>query len=224
MPTRYYLPSTGAAAVSPAFDGSWEKSDQADRIKCVTTKIGSAMGTPARNGAAVNPSDTLVRQYVSDPIGAQTITGTVKGQVICMETANSNNLMAQLLIKVVSNDGGTVRGTALAHNTAALSNEFALTLTNRKYPRGWSGAGTTLTDVTAQDGDRIVIEVGKRQESTNSSSTLNVQLGDDGGTDLPEDETDTTTTKNPWIEFSMTIAGQGGGAPPTSGFFSFFGP
>ncbi|HEX4611490.1 MAG TPA: hypothetical protein VH092_25070 [Urbifossiella sp.] len=205
MVTRFYLPSTGAADASPGFDAGWEYTAAADRLKCVTTKISSSMTskTGTETSSTAN-EDILVRQYVSDPIGAQTITGTVKGQIRAQESGSSGDQRAQVVIKVVSNDGSTVTGTLLAMDTSALSNEFATTLTNRKFPKGSSGA--SLSSVAANSGDRIVIEIGARKgdaSSTNFVATLS--FGDNSGTDLAEDEV-TTTANNPWIEFSQTLS------------------
>ncbi len=41
-PTRFYLPSTGAAAVSPSFGGGWNVTTGGDRLACVVSRIGSA--------------------------------------------------------------------------------------------------------------------------------------------------------------------------------------
>lgn len=214
MVTRYYLPSTGAAAVNPGFDAGWEYVGSVARRKCVTTKISSSMTTFTQTETSSTANeDMLVSQYVSDPIGAQTITGTVKGQILAKESGSSGDQRAQLLIKVVSNDGSTVTGTLLAMDTTALSNEFPTsTSTNRKFPKGWSGAGTSLSSVTSNNNDRIVIEIGARKGDTSSTNFITtLTFGDDNGSDLPEDET-TTTTNNPWIEFSMTIAGPSAGS------------
>ncbi len=76
MPTRFYLPSTGAAAVSPSY-AAWADTGQAgSRLKAVTTKISSAMAG-VYVASVAGGERTLIRQYVSDPIPAQTITGTV---------------------------------------------------------------------------------------------------------------------------------------------------
>jgi hypothetical protein len=204
--TRFYLPSSGAAAVSPAFDSAWDVTTSADRIRCVTTKSSTALSAPTRSGAGIDPSNRLARQYVSDPIPAKTVNGTVKGQIKCLEAGSTNDFMPQIVIYVVSNDGSTVRGTLLAADNAALSNEFPITTrANRKFPRGWTGSGTSLSAVAAQENDRIVIELGWRQESTNAAGGQTpLEFGDNAANDLAEDETD-TGADNPWIEFSADL-------------------
>ncbi len=197
--TRFYLPSTGLAAVSPGFDGVWDSSTGSpDRIRCVTTKLGSAM-TDKTLSPDVAIADFLLRQYVSDPIAAQTITGgTVKGQIRMYEGVKQQNAMSDILIKVVSNDGATVRGTLEALNTGV--NELAIgALTNRYTP-----GSTGVTEVIAEDGDRIVFEIGIYKDSTRTTNLV-ISFGDDHATtDLGENETD-TAAYNPWVEFSQTI-------------------
>jgi hypothetical protein len=200
MATRFYLPSTGAAAVNPAF-GGWDESGSADRVRCVTSKSATAMvdKTVAKGTGATR---ALVRQYVSDPIAAQTITsGTVKGQVRALESAANDNLdLVPLLIRVCSNDGSTFRSPAIiALGDYAAALEFATTLTNRRI-----ADGDSTSEVVAQDGDRIVIEIGIKNSASGSSVSGTLNFGDDSATDLAED-TSTTTANNPWIELSTDI-------------------
>lgn len=205
MPTRFYLPISGAAAVSPTFGGgtAWGSTTGADRIRCVTAKSSTALTNKTITESSGTHNNKLGRQYVSDPIAAGNITGTVKGIIRCVESAADVDAMAQCVIYVVSNDGATVRGQLIAFTTAALSSEFATTLTNRKFPFGWSGAGASVTTVTAQANDRIVIEVGTRTPS-GEDGTASLNLGDTGSTDCAEDETGTAANV-PWIEFSADL-------------------
>lgn len=194
--TRFYLPSTGAAAVAPAFSGDWGRTAEADRVAAVTTKISSSMtdkvvGSPSSFTYAV-----LGRQYVSAPLSAQTISGTVKSQVRAKDPDFEDHL--RLLIRVCSNDGSTFTGTLLAladHGTGA---SLTATLKNRAF----ASSGTALTSLAINSGDRLVIEYGVFTGVLANASYLN--CGDNSGTDLPEDET-TTSAYNPWIEFSALL-------------------
>lgn len=209
MATRFYLPNGAVApgmnaAVLPPFDSSWENTATAVRYRCVTEKKMTGMGNPLGTGHGVNPSDTLRIQYVSDPIAAQVISGTVKGQIACNEDADTYQMMPQFLAKIVSFDGQTERGILYAHQTEAITNEFATLITNRKFPRNWAGSGATLSSVTALSEDRIVLELGIRQEST-ATTFFRLYIGDNNPDDLPENETETGSSFNPWIEFSQNI-------------------
>jgi len=208
--TRFYLTSSGAAAVNPAFAG-WTNTTGADRLKCVTARISSAFTTKTYSiedtGA---PFNDLSRQYVSDPINAGDITGTVKGILAAAEGVTQMTTYPQIVIRVVSNDGSTFRGTLIDFNNAAVSNEYAISTTvwtSRKFPRNWSGSGTTVTTVTAQANDRIVIDIGFRQDvNGEGSGVVGHRYGDNNGSDKAEDETGTTDL-NAWIEFSQDLFG-----------------
>jgi hypothetical protein len=150
--------------------------------------------------------DGVCRVYVSDPLASSgTLSGNVKGIIRCQESATAANMRAQLLIKVVSRDGTTVRGTALAHQTAA-GTEFGTTLANRKFPLDWAASpGTALTNVAYSAGDRIVLEIGYRNDTTSTTTyTATMSFGDNVGTDLAEDQT-STAANCPWIEFDANL-------------------
>lgn len=203
MATRFYLPSTGAAAVTPAL-GAWDETANAGAaLECVTTRISSVMAsvTVAKGTGATR---ALARQYVSKPIGAQTISaGTVKGQVRALESAINDNLdLVPIRITVVSNDGTALRGTILALGDYVTVLEFGTALTNRKI-----ADGDATSSVTAQDGDRIVIELGIKNSTAGTSVSGSLSFGDDSGTDLGENTTDTSAF-NPWVELSNTITFQ----------------
>lgn len=205
MVTRFYLPANGIAPVSPTFSASWEETASANRYMTFPFKTSTTLATTtiAHVNAAVN--DQLAVQYVSEPIVAATISGTVKGIIRVSESVATNDCRAQLVIKVVSNDGTVERGVLIAENADALSNEYATSLTNRKFPLNWTGSGATVSNVVAQDGDRIVIEIGTRFHAATAAITASYRLGDSNSTDCAENET-STSDFNPWIEFSQDLS------------------
>lgn len=208
MATRFYF-SGAAAAVSPAYSSGWSYSLYVDTKKMVTTKDSSAM-TSVERGDGVNRAaneTVLVRQFVSDPMnsGQEFNTGvTVKGQVRCMESNADDNLNRQpIAVRIVSEDGATVRAVLLAvgHLAADSSEWSAATYINQKLA---DGDALTTTYITTK-GDRLVVEIGGQVSSSGGTSvTARMLLGCDSATDLPEDET-STSDYNPWIEFSNTI-------------------
>lgn len=204
MPTRFYFPgaSAGTPGVSPAYDSEWEHTSSAARRKLSSTKISSVNDTSyISETSSSSPYDILFRQYISEPLAAQTISGTVKGQWRVREDLAAADMCRALVIKVVSGDGGTVRGTLLSHFPGSLTSEYATSLTNRKFP-----PETTLTEVTAQAGDLLVIEIGTRAFNASTTPYYSYwhNMDDTSVSDLPEDETTTTNLCN-WIEFSQTL-------------------
>lgn len=206
--TRLWLPSTGAAAVSPAYSAGWDDiPGTADRLALATTSGGTTAHTvlSSVDGNTTTDTDQLARQYVSPPFnGAQTLDGTVKGQIKVQESNAGQNAAPQMTVYVVSNDGSIVQGVALDFYTGGNSSEFSSSMVNRKFPRS-AISPATLTSVSVQDCDRLVIEYGSRNYSTGSGVTLSYTFGDVGALDLAENETQ-TASNDAWVEFSATLS------------------
>lgn len=211
-PTRFYLPSTGAAAVSPAYASQWDDTvNAASRLTMVRTRINSAFATITpmeTTSSSVIGLDLLARQYVSEPIvGDQTISGTLNGQMRMSDTSptTQGDWTPQMIVRVVSNDGSTVRGTTHGGDTRTTNvDEITATLRNQRNP-ATGISPVTLSSVSALDGDRIVVEIGARNQNFSTANVgINVRFGDNNASDLTEGGTETTDL-NPWIEFSMNI-------------------
>jgi hypothetical protein len=165
------------------------------------------------NGSSSNNAENvLVAQYVSDPVGGQTIAGTVEGVALGIEGHQNHDSVSAIKIYIVSNNGATVRGNLLAIKFPALAatNEYSSsTATNRFTP-----IVATLTSQNAQNGDRIVIEIGYHRYGTTPAGSTTLTFGDNSATDLAYDQS-TTTANNPWVLFSQDIKF------PTQGLIEF---
>lgn len=210
MVTRVYLPSSGAAPISPAYDSAWEDTSAAARLAAVTARISSSMTTFEFLDADLSNRDVLAYQYILGPLAAQTIGAqTVLWQIRCQEGNSSNNMFTALGIRAVASDATTFRGTLLAVTLDAT--EIATTgLVNRAF-------SATTSSVTVQDGDYLVLEIGAGGDPTGANTgsfgsghDYRLRIGDASASDLPEDDTD-TNDYNPWIEFANTITFGGGG-------------
>lgn len=202
-PTRFHIARLTAADISPAFDAEWEHtSSTLRRAMNVAGYNDTIVGTAVTDGTATADRNVLMFQFVSDAIAAGPISGTLKGQIQALEAAPGLDARMQMIVRVVSNDGSTFRGTLYGPDTAALSSEFASTRTNRNAPRG---GAVTLTTVPAQTNDRIVIEIGYRKHAASASGATLYVGAVTASADLPEDETTTTMTLNPWFEFSADL-------------------
>lgn len=202
MATRLYPFDLGITPpISPAFSAGWEGTASALRCNMDTVPATSGPGAYTVAGSAVAGDDHLQAQHIYGPLAAQTIGGTIKGQLMAREENTAVDARAQLRVYVVSASGGTVRGILLEMSAAALSSEYGTVYANRKFPLA-AISPATLTSVAALFGDYLVIEQGFRQHGTNATgSRLNTSVL--VATDLPEDET--ATSGRPWFELSQTL-------------------
>jgi hypothetical protein len=206
--TRLY-PASTTTDISPTPAAGWEVTAQVERQMMSTSTASYVMATAATAGSGVANDDTLNFQWIYGPLAAQTLTGTVKGQLGARESNAATDARAQMTIRTIASDGSTVRGTNLAMDTAALSSEFlvdSLDFENRRFPRG---GATALTSVSIQAGDYLVLELGFRNHGTNTAQ-VRMRGSDDTGdtTDLPENETQGYAIAGiyrPWVEFSQTL-------------------
>jgi hypothetical protein len=219
MVTRLYLPNqTGPdPSISPAFSATW--GGVANAIRGIPNTAKEQNTTLASNNSALyvetsaSAINVLHQQFVSVPLNAQVISGTYSAVVRGGSDASTALASLQAVLKVVSNDGATVRGTlyaghsAAANSTAgALGQNWATATQTRIIP-----AGTALTTVTAQAGDRLVIELGHRFTNTTTTSQGGwMVFGDTTAVGDFALTAGLTTSLNPWLELSGDISFQGG--------------
>lgn len=214
MATRFYFPSSGAAAVSPAFDASWTQTTNAARLAMVTTRISSAMATIDGVGNTNSTTRQLIRQYVSAQVAAQTLSGSIKGQIRCTTNALGSAALSFRVAKCAGDGSSVVEIVALTEAADAETNAPPAfengTVENRRFETPPANTfSITFSDTTLNNGDRLIIELGYKEGSANGANVSSLVIGDDSGTDLPEDET-TTTSDNPWAEFTDDITFGGG--------------
>ena len=204
MSTRFYFPSTvSAPSISPAYGGSggvWDDTNWAQRRKTFTSKTSSATTFVGVSGDSdTTDKDYLIRQFVSEPITAQTLSaGSFDFCIQGIEAGAANNLVVSIFAFVVSSDGNTDRGTLISLQRD--NTEFDDTDPYSRYHSG------STSEVEASEGDRIVIEFGVGGDPTpggNHDATLG--FGDDG-TDLPETDDETEATWDGWLELSIDVS------------------
>jgi len=210
MVTRVYFPETEAAPVTPPSPGAeWEHNNGVTR-KLLRTPDASALATTAYTPDAADHlvnQDAMHRQYVSDKLDAQALSGNVKAQLQCIEANAGNNLFLTFVVKVISEDGTTERATLLAITRDTTTEIDNSPLTNRNFP------STALTNYTCIAGDRLLIEVGVGGLPTAAGGTQghngSIRWGCDASSgDLLENDTETGTTYRGWLEFSNTFTFQ----------------
>ena len=202
MASRFYLPASGTAAVSPAFDATWDVTTTSPR-RPLTSGGSTSLATQITDTeTSAGPQDVLSAQFVSAPIAAQTITGTMSVVIPAVESNASTLAYLEVVVRVVSNDGQTVRGTLYSGIDGT---ELA-----------WPAVATrifnavSVTSVAALTGDRIVVEMGAWFNNvTASARSANIRYGDlNTLTDYALTSALTTTVERPWVEFSQTITPQ----------------
>lgn len=216
MVTRFFFPATEASAVNPAFDAGWEDTSEALRRRLEDVKGADAIAA----GSTINlledvVRDELDRQYVSDPMAAGNTwtsgVSTFAMQLMVREFANTDNVDRGILgVRIVSQDGLTVRATLLAVANYGPTLEFinSVTMRNKTFADG-DTVGATYTTV---DGDRLVVEIGYQSSVLNTTPQAAAKYGQNA-TDLPVNETQTADGAG-WIETSVTITFQGPAGPP----------
>lgn len=204
MARRLYFDRTNAPSVSPAYDASWEVTGDAGRRQLTRTKAGqTASSNFAQTNDTSGSADVLIRQFVSEPLAPQTISGTVWAWFLVRDSsASSADARSQLVVKVVSGDGSTVRGTLLGHDTGGLTNQWPTSAAARAFPKG-ATSGASVSSVNAHAGDRLVVEVGWRRHYTGSGFRSAVITVSSNGSDITASEV--STTGDPWVEFSHDL-------------------
>ena len=211
MPTRFYLPNTGTAPITPAFAADWELSAVATRVPISTSKSNTTVAAVIYEMTSLTDKDSLIRQGISQPLAAQTIAAqTLSFVVKVIETTVSNDQFTAIGVRVVSNDGSVVRGTVLAVTRDDLE-QSAASYTSRLLT-------ATTTEVIVEANDRLVIEIGSGGLPGVVTDAGALRIGDDSADDLPALDSGGALNDNPWVEFAnvITFAALGAFSAPST--------
>ena len=194
MATRWYLPETGTAAVSPSFSSYWTDTSAALRRPLREGNQGTTITDMVFTDADATAKVILFRQYVSDPLNAQTIAAqTLSATIREVQVALTNNMKTTMAARLVKEDGtdyGTVK-TLLT--SATKSTEMPTAAAG-----GFLSGATTSQDAAA--GDRIVFEIGATGDpDAGSDHDCTLTFGESAATWLVSTS---TTSNNPWMQFS----------------------
>lgn len=206
MATRFRLTSdTTAPAVSPAIQTY--SHTQTTRRQLLVTELSPLTNTAYNPDAADHlvAGDAHHIQFVSEQMSPGlvfTSGNTLKFVIQGSETNAGNNLQVQLFVSVVDAAGTTVQATLRSKILEGL--ELATTLTSRFLTTTLSGSYTTVA------GDRLVVEWSVSGTPTAAGGVqghnATFRWGSNGASgDLLENDTETGTLRNPWIEFATNI-------------------
>lgn len=203
MATRFYLETTIAAAVNPAFDAGWEQTGQAIR-RAMRQKLSLGVVTALGSSGSITvpittTKDILCYQFVSDPIRPRIVTGSCSFVMNCLESATTANVNLAAVLKAVSVDGATIFGTLFS--VFGTDTEFPITTAASRF---WVTQALTLLDI--QDMWRLVLEIGAHAAAPTAGTTYTMRAGFGAAADLAY-STGVTTDNNPSLELSETLFG-----------------
>jgi hypothetical protein len=165
----------------------------------------------AKNNAALSGSSAefiAVARFVSPAVEAQTINGTLKGVAWTNTdsvTTDGTIAIAAKLVKPDGTDRGVLLAVSASDDVSTAPPEIITGDRTRIYQDASENTDLTLSSVTAQEGDYIVVEIGFREVTTNTSGTVSTRIGDTGE-DFAYASNGTIDNGNSvWIEFSDTI-------------------
>jgi hypothetical protein len=205
MATRIYLPSTGAAAVTPT---NWLITPAANNYTYagVLAKISSAFANRSQVTTTANAYTWAVARYVLGPLDAVQISGTVEAVVRCYENNAQANCTLAMGIHIIQANGAN-RSTLLVNthsDSAAANYEFTTTLSSKRCYTTSETRPPTLSNQTPTVGDYLVIELGFYRVNGANNRSISINVGDNNANDLPNADGDANAFC-PWVEFSGNI-------------------
>ena len=220
--TRLYFPATTAAAITPAADANWNDASEIQRRQLANVKGSSAITAGQTVDILEDQADyqDLDRQYISTRMASGVIftsASTTVGAVVMMREFGATDDVTQCIlgIRVLSEDGGTVRQTLLAVSNIGPTLEMINNATMRNKQCANLGVDTLTASYTTVTGDRLVVEIGYQTDGAETTPQAAGKWGENA-TDCAENETNTSDCAG-WIEFSNTITFIGEAGPPVGG-------
>jgi hypothetical protein len=206
--TRLYFPLDDAATITPTQDAGWDDVGQLSRRRLAHSKGSDAITA----GSTIDITEdtggfALDRQYISTQMNSGIVftSGTTQVSAVLMmrEFAATDDVTTCILgVRVLSEDGATVRATLMAVANYSSTGEFINNATMRN--KICSPSGTTIgASYTTVSGDRLVVEVGYETDGAETSPQAAAKYGQNA-TDCTLADTGTTDCAG-WIEFSNTI-------------------
>lgn len=192
MPTKFYFQGrTVGANIFPSFQTGWSAgTGQGTRWGMYPEKGWSPMVDSDLIAFSVSTagSRALDRQYISPPLrGQQVISGQCSGRLMVQEGAANDNVDQIIVcLRLVNRSGTFYRATGLNIGHYGNTVEFNNAFRNKNF-----ASGTSLTTITGQDGDRIVLEIGYASSAGGTTCQAQARWGDTSP-DLPINETQTT--------------------------------
>jgi len=217
---RLYFDSAAAAPLTPStLCAQWDLNTASP----LTRKLNDVRGSSAQSwrtyvdASSTNNEDSFLARFVV-MLGTGYIQGGFLAVLQCAESSNSANDFSQISIKIIDPSGAD-RAVLFAGqtDTGTTGSEFPLSnvspyqanAANRYFPK--ATLSRAMTPAYCYEGDALVVEIGYRQNSTGTTYTTNMYIGEPSATDLTDANETETTDNTPWIEFpwGLTLQGEG---------------
>jgi hypothetical protein len=207
MATRIYLPASGTAPLgSLAVDSQWERSDDLNRRPCGIFKTDTVLTQKSYKWQAAITQQWVWVQFQSKCMAAGyswTTSDTVSMVVKCAESIPQGDSHLSYVIRVVSQDGATIRGIVGAYLATSTEYPTSLaTICTRIHSARTDGAAT----FTSYAGDRIIIEIGQHGVTPDIDAIVYQNFGDPSATSDYALTAGLTTDLCPWVELSRTVS------------------
>ena len=204
MATRLYYTMTAAGDYPAEFASEWEYdvgyAAPTYRWLLSTGAPDAAQQWTSWFAGHNDGDDVSTGQWISEPLSAQLLSGTIAGLVGANTVTAGAVAAAYMVVRAVSGDCDTIRATL--YTGPAAGNLSEGTKVAVAYPAHPTGA--TFTDVQIEEGDRIVVELGWRRVST--YGTHGILYGAKAAdSDLSSVGQAAESGRRPWIEFSGTL-------------------
>lgn len=145
--------------------------------------------------------DRLIVRYVSDPLAAQTVAGTIDFNFLLRESDAAANMVMHVHAFLSAGDTNTVRGTLLTDWID--TNEWAVHASDHS---ALNVTGVALTSQAATAGDRLIIEIGYQAQNVVATSyTGGLKVGGSSEAATNETGVSASSTKSGWLQFSQTL-------------------
>lgn len=205
MATRFYLPASGTPPLaSLAADSNWERTDGLTRLPCDIVKSNTSLTQVSATWPVTTSVQWVWRQWQSKRLAQAynwTTSDTVSMVVKVAEAVAQCDSHLAYVIRVVSGDGSTVRGTVgLYHATSSEYPTSLAAIATRIHSARTGGASA----FSSQVGDRIIIEIG-HHGVTPAADIVYHNYGDPSATGDYALTAGLTTDLCPWVELSRDL-------------------
>lgn len=212
MTNRFYLRAPQAdvddvVLIPTSWSAGWSDTTQGANHSLYTGTKLLYLGYNGLTASGVNPNSASLYRFMYGPLSAQVIGGTFKGVVMGRTAVSGDNATFAFALKVVDssgNDRGTLLPLTYTTNATYQLPVAASTVTSRRLRDINDNTEMQLTAVSVTAGDYLVFEIGFYWTGVTTNAAY-MGASQCTANDLLENDSQTGTALNSWIEFSRSI-------------------